>query len=53
VRLFQHSKYGIARSYFRCAKETKVKVAALTETKSIVLVGVGGQGIHLASEILG
>jgi len=29
-----------------------MKVAALMETKSIVLVGVGGQGILFASESL-
>jgi len=34
------------------ARETKVKAVAQTQTRSIVLVGVGGQGILLASEIL-
>jgi indolepyruvate ferredoxin oxidoreductase beta subunit len=34
------------------ARETKVKATAQRETRSIVLVGVGGQGILLASEIL-
>ena len=33
-------------------KETKMDMETQTETKSIVLVGVGGQGILLASEIL-
>ena len=33
-------------------KETEMEMQARSETKSIVLVGVGGQGILLASEIL-
>ena len=33
-------------------KETEMEMQAPSETKSIVLVGVGGQGILLASEIL-
>lgn len=32
-------------------KETEMEMQARSETKSIVLVGVGGQGILLASEI--
>ena len=34
------------------SKESKMDMETQTETKSIVLVGVGGQGILLASEIL-